>query len=141
MVETFHGQVSEAVAKSKRKMHAVWGESIQDLAEEVTTPIANGGNMPKVTGFLQNSFVTTTGAPPAIDPDAVPPPDTAPNTYTFNIGSVTEVLATADMTDTIHLRFTAAYARVQEHRFGFVRLPAQDWPRIVKVRAKQVENL
>ena len=39
-MKTFHAQISEAVAKYERRMEATFRASAQDIAEEVTRPVA-----------------------------------------------------------------------------------------------------
>lgn len=133
---SFSAAVSEWVKKSERRMELVFKESTQRLVSEMQTPVGQGGNMPIDTGFLRNSVQATTEAPVPINPAARPikPPGhkSGDVIYPYKEGDVSLTILSARLGQTIYVTYTAAYARVQESRRGFVRLAAQRWQKIVK---------
>jgi hypothetical protein len=132
---SFEAQVDAWCRKTDQRMELVFKESTQRLVTEVQTPVGAGGNMPIDTGFLRNTLQASTTAPSPIDPSAVPvkPPGHIAGTvlYQEREGDIAAVIASATLGQTIYLTYTAAYARIQEMKRGFVRLAAQRWPQIV----------
>lgn len=131
----FEAQVDAWCKKSEKRMELVFKEATQRLVTEVQTTVGAGGNMPVDTGFLRNSVMASTESPVPIDPNAKPvkPPGHEPGTviYPYAGGDVTATIVGAKLGQTIWITYTAAYARVQEYRRGFVRLAAQRWQSIV----------
>lgn len=131
---SFSGQVSEWVRQSEDRMRRVFRESTQRVVAEMQTPVGAGGNMPIDTGFLRAGVVASTDAPTPIDPKARPQKG---QSYVYNGGNVTLVIAGAELGQTVWVTYTAAYAAHQEYGTskmagrGFVRLAAQRWPSIV----------
>ena len=59
MAQSFDAQVSAWVAKSQRRIEAVFKQSAQEVFSTAQKPVAQGGNMPVDTGFLRNeSFIS-----------------------------------------------------------------------------------
>lgn len=151
MAGTFVAQVDAWVAESKRRMEVVFSEACLDLAEEVTTPVAKGGNMPVDTGFLRASLLASAEGPAPIRPDAKPEKG---STYQPS-GQVALVIAATKIGEKLWMTFTAAYARRLEYGFvgqdslgrtfnqrgyGFVRLSAQRWQQLVNGAVQRVKS-
>lgn len=134
MASSFAAQVSAWVAETKKRQEAVYKESALRVFILATTPVGKGGNLPKDTGFLQNSAaVTLDGSIPA---KRYKPKD-AKAYADVGRDELALVIARATTDKPITLAFTANYARYVENgargRAGrkFVGLAAQQWPRIV----------
>lgn len=122
--KSFSAQVNEWAAKSKLRMEAVVKTAAQAVAEDATTPVAQGGRMRVDTGFLRNSFVADIGQMPR------GPSDRA----TESIGdasAVALVIARMQMGEVLYMGFSANYARARESHDGFVEGAAQKWPQFV----------
>lgn len=132
MARSFSASVSAWTRKSKARMTAVHRTAAQIVAREVRVPVAHGGNMPVVTGHLRRSLLASTAAMPRIDPN-------------FSEGAadndmqISMVLAGAEVTDTIYLGFTAAYARPMERKYAFTRTVAQRWKQIAAEAVRTVK--
>ena len=135
MAKTFHAQVSEHVANYERRMLATFRGSTQDLAEEVTRPVAKGGRMRVKTGFMRASLMASTSAMPYIDAGARPPSTAGDNSFDLNDSEIILTIAGAQLGQTIFLGFTASYAGYREALDAFVATAAQRWPDIVRVNA------
>lgn len=127
---SFSAQVAAAVAEIKGGLDAVVLQSAQDVLEDASRPVAQGGNMPVDSGYLRNSVAVAINAEP-----------TSPTGPAF-IGS----LAGFEMGDTISARWTANYAVHVEYgargRAGraFVRQAMQKWPAFVAANAARLLN-
>lgn len=132
---TFSQQATAWVTATRERMTAVRNEAIQRTlatAQEPGPSVANpgggqGGHMPVDTGFLRASLVVVKG-------DMLPASRVKPEgqeAFAYDQAEGTLTLAGAEMTDTITAAWTANYARFAEERYGFSRLAAQQWPRIV----------
>jgi len=135
MAQSFTATIENRVAAYRKRMETTFRASAQDIAEEITTPVAKGGNMRIKTGFLRASLMASTSMMPSIRPGNVPAPDAADNSFELDDGQINLVIAGANIGDVIFLGFTAAYARPREYRDGFVRLAAQNWQQIVNRNA------
>lgn len=140
MSGTFSAQIAAAVAEIKGGVEAVVRQSAQDVLEDASRPVAQGGNMPVDTGFLRNSLVVGLNVEPT-------GPGEKPEGYS-NTGAPAVELAIAgfDLGDTISARWTANYAKHVEYgargRAGraFVRQAAQKWAAFVSANAARLLN-
>ena len=132
-MKSFTAQVEERVAAYKKRMEATIKASAQDLAEEMTRPVAKGGRMRVDTGFLRASLMASTAAPPRINASARPRDGAR---YSPD-GSVEAVILGASIEDTIYLGFTAAYAGPREYKDGFVEGAVLNWGAIVEKNARR----
>jgi len=108
-------------------MEAVAKEAAQELAEEVSKPIAKGGRMPVDTGFLRNSMAAALNSIPSGESSDV-----------FDMQPVTLAINKLKAGDRLVLGFTANYARAMEYRYYFVRSAAMNWPLHVDKSIKKV---
>lgn len=128
---TFTAQIKAFTDRAKEKMEAVVKQSAQEVFSIAQTPKAQGGRMPKDTGFLQGSLVSEL------------------NGATVGKGTDSYLLAIAgaELGDTIFAGWTANYARFME--YGTSKTPAnfymlnaaQQWQAIVARNAELVRNL
>lgn len=140
MAGTFSAQIAAAVAEIKGGVEAVVKQSAQDVLEEASRPVAQGGNLPVDLGFLRNSLSVALNAEPT-------GPSAKPDGYS-NTGAPAVELAIAgfEMGDTISARWTAEYAPHVEYgargRPGraFVRQAAQKWASFVAANAARLLN-
>jgi hypothetical protein len=141
----FSQQVNAWVRASKERMLAVRNQAIEELVEEIQTPVAKGGRMPVATGYLRSSFVAALGRAPlqaTSRPTVVGKAGLAkaglPRFAAPDAGALTLVLLSAKLTDTVTVGWTANYAAHVE--FGaqgrparrFASLGIQRWPQIVE---------
>jgi len=148
---SFSADVSKWVRQSEQRLEAVFRDSAQTLSEEVKKPRAAGGNMPVDTGFLRASMQASNTEMPKIDKEVTPEENA---TYPENSEQVELLIAGSKLGQTIYLGFTAAYARRLEYGFkgkdklgreynqegyGFVRLAAQKWQRIVRASSAKIK--
>lgn len=132
----FSDQVTAWVRKSDARMTAAYRASVQDLIEEAQEPRGSGGNMPKDTGFLQNTgdaALNRLPTGPTEAPEGV-------ESFTWDASAALAVIAQAKLGDTVYFGWSANYAIYMEDRYGFVRLAAQNWPQIVNAAARRLEQ-
>lgn len=135
MASRFSAQVDAFVLKSRRRMTAVFRESVQRVGEEANTTVFEGGKLPIDTGFLRASYaVSLNGMPFGLGE----PPDRSAQ-YRNDPGPVDLVIASAEVGDTLHGGWTARYAGIQEERNGFMRSSAQRWQQIVEGVVREVK--
>jgi hypothetical protein len=126
---TFTAQVDEWVRETEQRIEAVFKESTQRVASLA----ANG--VPVDLGFARASVRASTESMPAINPAA---DNKANATVSMDFGTITLVIAGAQLGQTIYIGWTAAYILPLEYGHskqapaGFVRIAAAQWPRIVE---------
>lgn len=143
---SFAAQVSEWAKAELEREEAIFHEAAQTVANEVRTPVAEGGRMPIDTGNLRRSLMASTADMPTIREGKTE----------FQDSGIELVIAGSQLGDTVYLGFQAAYAARMNYGFvgtdslgrtynqtgfGFVDAVAQRWPQIVtqaeaKVRAR-----
>ena len=125
MASSFSAQIASAVADIKGGLDAVVMQSAQDVLTDASLPVAQGGNLPVLTGYLRNSL--------AVAINSEPTTSTGPE--------VTAQIAGFEMGDTISARWTANYAIHVEYgargRAGraFMRQAASKWQAVVTKNA------
>ncbi len=130
----FSATVDAWTRKSKRRMLAVFQQSVQDVVDVMQTPVGAGGNMPVDTGFLRASLTAQIGAMPS---GYQMKTKFEPGAYVLDSAQYTLTINSARLGDTIYAVYLANYAWYQEYgsqgRDGraFVRLAALQWQRIV----------
>lgn len=123
----FDAQVAEWVRQVKDAAEAVALEAAQATLTDAQLPVAQGGNMPVLTGNLRNSLAVGINTEP-----------------TERTPDFTARLAGFELGDTISARWTADYAAYVEYgtrgRPGraFVRQAAQRWGQHVKAAEEKV---
>ena len=137
MATSFGARISERVATYKKRFEATFKTSAQDMAEEITLPVAKGGRMRVKTGFLRGSLMGSTAAMPKINPDGRPPSDAEDESFGLDEGAIEAVIIGAQIGETIYLGFTANYARPREYKDGFVEGAALNWQATVSKNAKK----
>jgi len=133
---SFAAHVSEWAREELERSEAVFQTAAQEVANEVRTPVAEGGRMPLNTGNLRRSLMASTSDMPTIQEGKT----------TFSDSGIEMVIAGAELGSTIYLGFQAAYAARMNYGFvgtdslgrtynqtgfGFVDAVAQRWPQIV----------
>ncbi|MGR9149601.1 hypothetical protein ACU8MT_09070 [Rhizobium leguminosarum] len=133
---SFAAQVSEWAKEEIERTEAVFHTAAQTVANEVRTPVAEGGRMPLKTGNLRRSLMASTADMPRIREGKT----------TFSDSGIEMVIAGAELGSTIYLGFQAAYAARMNYGFvgtdslgraynqtgyGFVDAVSQRWPEIV----------
>ncbi|MCW0014908.1 hypothetical protein [Rhizobium sp. BT-226] len=133
---SFAAQVSEWAKSELERSEAVFQTAAQEVANEVRTPVSEGGRMPLKTGNLRRSLMASTSDMPRIQEGKT----------TFSDSGIELVIAGAELGSTIYLGFQAAYAARMNYGFvgtdalgrtynqvgyGFVDAVAQRWPQIV----------
>ncbi|NKM69167.1 hypothetical protein [Rhizobium laguerreae] len=133
---SFAAQVSEWAKSELERSEAVFQTAAQEVANEVRTPVAEGGRMPLKTGNLRRSLMASTSDMPRIQEGKT----------TFSDSGIEMIIAGAELGSTIYLGFQAAYAARMNYGFvgtdslgrsfnqtgyGFVDAVAQRWPQIV----------
>jgi len=134
-------KVNADVVNTKARMLAVRNASVQDLIEVMQTPRGAGGNMRIDTGFLRASLKAVIGSANFTITDR--PDDQAK--YSFDMGSITLVIAGAEINDAIEAVYTASYARPREYGARgypgdrFVALAAQQWQQVVEANVAKLK--
>lgn len=133
---SFAAQVSEWAKAEIEREEAIFRTAAQEVANEVRTPVAEGGRMPLKTGNLRRSLMASTADMPTIKEGK----------ETFSDSGLEPVIAGAQLGSTVYLGFQAAYAARMNYGFvgtdslgrtfnqagyGFVDAVAQRWPQIV----------
>lgn len=142
--KSFSAAVSEWVAVSERRMEVVFKESAQDVISEMqevgpseANPDSFGtGRMPVDTGFLRASLQAAINSP-ATGMEFREP---LSKDIKYDPSPVALVIAGAKLGDAIFATYAASYAPQMEYRYGFVRLAAQNWQKIVNRRAAIVKK-
>jgi hypothetical protein len=134
MAQSFAAQVNKWVQASEARMEAVLKASAQDVFEEALMPRAKGGNLPVLTSFLRNSAKAQIGSMPSGPSTPAEGMPSAPD------GQITLTLVRLKPGESVFLGFTANYAKYMEHRYGFVRLAAQQWQQIVNKNAAELRR-
>jgi len=130
---SFTAQVDTWVSKSKRRMDAVFRESVQRLIEDAQTPRGHGGRMPVDTGFLRASGQISLSAMPAANAERQ-----NGVSYAWSPHDVSVRLAGARMGETVYFGWTASYAPHVEYGARgrspalFMRGAAAKWQHIVR---------
>lgn len=142
---SFAAQVSEWAKAELEREEAVFQTAAQTVANEVRTPVAEGGRMPLKTGNLRRSLMASTADMPTIKEGKTE----------FQDSGIELVIAGAQLGETIFLGFQAAYAARMNYGyvgtdslgrtynqtgFGFVDAIAQRWPQIVTQAEATVRN-
>lgn len=138
-MSSFTAKVAAFQGKAERRMLAVFRQSAQELAEQASVPVAQGGKMPVDTGALRNSIRGATGSMPDGSSDAVP------------VAIMKTMLG-----DKLFIGWTVAYALRIEHGFfgtdvlgrtyaqkgyGYARSAAQNWQEIVNGVVERVNKI
>lgn len=124
----FGAQVSAWVAKTEARLEAVFRASTQKVVSEAQRLI------PVDTGFARASIRASLDAMPQTEPDS----GQAGQTYSYDAGAISTVIANARLGQTIYIGWTANYAPYLEYGHssqapsGFVRIAAMQWPRFVQ---------
>lgn len=138
--KSFSAQVDEWVRQTDERIEAVVKQSAQDVIEIMQTPVGKGGNMPVDTGFLRASLQVSLHQP---FPANLPNPGIARD---WNQSETIMAIAGFELGGTLYATYTANYAGYVEYgaqgRPGraFVRLAAQQWPRIVNQNAVELRR-
>ena len=128
---------------SQKMLTAVVRESVEEMAVEASKPVARGGKMPVITGFLRGSVV--------LDHGRTPPPNRVLRNKPRGVVSVpfSGDLSAAGMKmgDFAAIQWTARYAVHVEYGAGgraarlFATSASKKWPAIVAKNAKEAERL
>ncbi|MFK0273653.1 HK97 gp10 family phage protein [Ensifer sp. NPDC090286] len=139
---SFSAAVAQWADKVEGAVDAVFKESVQEVVEEMQTPVGQGGRMRVDTGFLRASLLASSTSMPAIVASANPVAGTG---YSADFAQIEAVIAGADIGDTLYFGYTASYAGHREYGAsgqpadGFVRMAAQNWPIIVDRKAAELK--
>jgi hypothetical protein len=133
--ERLTASVDSFVRATKERLTAVVRSSVQDLVNEIQTPVAKGGKMRVDTGFLRSSGkLSLTGMPSGL------PRGEADQKYDFSPVSSISVLSQFKIGDTIYFGWTANYAIYREAYDGFLASGVQNWQQIVNKNARILKN-
>lgn len=142
---SFAATISEWGRAEIDRAEAIFRDAAQTVANEVRTPLADGGRMPIDTGNLRRSLMASTSDMPSIKPEQT----------TFNDAGLEMVIAGAELGGTVFLGFQAAYSarlnfgfvgtdslgRVYNQQgYGFVDAVAQRWPQIVAASEARIRS-
>lgn len=143
--QSFAAQVSAWASAEMERAEAVFQAAAQTVANDVRTPVNEGGRMPVKTGNLRRSLMASTSSMPTI----------VEGKQEFTDSAVELVIAGAELGGTIFLGFQAAYAARMNYGFvgedsvgrvynqagyGFVDAVAQLWPQIVTEAETKVRD-
>lgn len=126
MPNSFETQINKIVINTEARLLAVTRQSISDLVEEVQTPVAKGGKMRVVTGFLRSTGLSSLNAPPS-----GPVKGDRKGKYLWSGEPVNITLGNMQIGDTFYFGWTARYAKFREIYDGFLESGLQNWQRHV----------
>ena len=109
---SFAASLSGFRDKTKEQMKAVLSYSVQDVLDEAQRPVANGGRMPVLDGYLINSVVTDLNGSQI--GQASESPDKGGGQSSANIALL---VADIEPGDIARIGWTAAHARRQHDGF------------------------
>lgn len=132
----FSDTISKWTQRMNVAMEAVAKEAAQELAEEVTKPVAKGGRMRVDTGFLRNSLHAALNSIPSGESN----PQEGYRKTDLDLQPVVLVINKLKAGDRLVLGFTAAHARPREFKDFFVRGAAQNWDQHVDKAIKKVSK-
>lgn len=137
--QQFVKQIADWADRTEAAMLDITKRSIQDLVENhMQVPRERGGLMPVDTGFLRNSGMAALNAWPVGESDK--PEGATRGQFSWDASQLVTVLAALKMGDTLYFGWTAAYARMQELRHGFLANPIMFWSDIVAKNAKEYDG-
>lgn len=125
MAKTFTASLRGWKAKTEEAMRNVMRASVQDVCEDMQTPVAQGGRMPVDTSYLRNSLAS--GLNGSFGPES-------PDSYVLTIAEM-------DLGDVARFGYGADYALFQEAGTSkmvgrhFMGSAAAKWPQIVEANA------
>lgn len=132
---SFSAQVSDIVRQNEVLVDALIKQSTQDVIEDAQTPVAKGGRMRVVTGFLRASGqLSLTGMPSG------PERGTDGQSYDQSTENIHATLAGVTAGDTLYYGWTAAYAGPREFHDGFLAGALQKWQQIVDKNVRLLEE-
>lgn len=127
MSKTFTAQVEDIVAGNNERLTALMRQSIQDVVNDMQTPVGKGGKMRVDTGFLRASGQASLNGMPT-----GPSRGDAGGKYTYDDGSVIVTIGQLKLGSILWFGWTANYAKYREAYDGFLESALQKWPQIVK---------
>jgi hypothetical protein len=133
--------VDKWVSDSWERTEAVVKQSLQDLTEEIQTPVAKGGRMRVDTGFLRASGQGSLNGMPT-GPSRPPDGDEGVN---YDDGeavpnSVVLTIAGMKIGDSFFFGWTANYAKYREAKDAFLRLGVQRFQQIVDATVQRLKQ-
>lgn len=136
MARDFASQVKAFADKAQRRQLAIFRESAQRVAQRANVPQAQGGKLPVNTGFMRASQAGSVSGMPAGPGKGEPG-----RLYNAPLGQPVELaILQARIGGTVHIGWTANYARFMEARYGFMRSEAQNWGSIVNDVTTEVKR-
>lgn len=133
---SFGGDVAAFERKFASRLRAVGRGAVQETVNEANTPIAKGGRMPVVTGFLRTSGAGAVGGMPSGE-------STNPGgSVRESEGALAAVLLRWDPSkgEAFYYGWTANYARPMEYRYGFMRGAAENWQQHVEDESRKARS-
>jgi hypothetical protein len=133
--------IEDFVKETNERLEAVLKLSLTDVVENALQPVSRGGRMRVATGFLRNSVAGSKGSWPSGEGDRQ-----TDERFAYDDGnkpipaSVTQVISTLKIGETIYIGWTARYAAKRELYDGFLEGALQHWPRIVAFNTKKLKD-
>lgn len=133
----FSDQVNSHADKYRRRLLAVFRQSVQETIHSANVPVGQGGKMRVDTGFLRNSGQASLDRMPS------GPGKGGARAYRSQVAGepIEIVIRKAELGDTIWFGWTANYARIREYHDGFLRSAVQRWDKTVGDVALRVQRL
>lgn len=125
-------QIEALAIKARLRTEAATKTAAQAVANEMNTPVAEGGRMPVDTGFLRDSIGAAAGSLP-VGPSS--PKEDAHG----NPEAVAVALAQWNLNEPFYIGYSAEYVRIQEARNGFIEGAAQNWPEYFDAALKRAK--
>ena len=108
----------------------------QDMVAEIQTTRDKGGRMPVDTGYLINSGFAAVNNP--VKGEAKQTDDK--EWLQANKNAVVLAINKMQLGDTLYFGWVANYAKYMEAKYAFMRTPAQNWGRFVKLASRRIEQ-
>jgi len=135
MPDNFETTINTIVLDTEAKLLAVTRQSIQDLVDDIQTPVAKGGKMRVKTGFLRASGLSSLNAPPA-----GPSRGESDKQYVYSGDPINITLGQMEIGDIFYWGWTAAYARHREAFDGFLESGLQKWQTYVDANVRKLKS-
>lgn len=119
----FATQVDKIVIKTKERMLDVTAQAILDTVEEAQIPVAKGGKMRVMTGFLRSTGIAALNSIPYGPSDE----RRTDMTYEWDGETVERVVSEMKIGDTFNFGWTANYAKYREAFDGFLESALMNW--------------
>lgn len=138
--KTFAARVDAWILETNERMMAVTRDALNNLVDDASKPVAQGGQMRVDTGFLRASGRASLNQLPT--GASIRPADAVTGQFLsdYDGDAVVTTLAAMEPGDTFYFGWTAEYAAVRDTFDGFLSLRLQNWQKYVDDSARRART-